>query len=295
MTPSEQKIVILGAGGQVATALESEFSHRRLIPLTHDQLDITDRAQVEAQLEAIAPQVVINTAAYHRVDECESHAEEAFRVNAVAVGELARICRELGATLVHFSTDYVFAGDRREPYREDDPPAPLSVYAASKVAGEYLVRAYAVNYLLIRTCGVYGLASRRNKGANFVERMLEKAARGEVVRVVGDQVLTPTYARDLARKVVQLLEQGRQGLFHITNSGQCSWFEFAQKIFELAGLKVNPVPVTSAEFAAPARRPSYSVLDHARSRELGLDDMPAWDDALRRFLEEKARGSIRRE
>lgn len=289
MKPTTKKIVILGAGGQVATELVREFSDQNVFPLSHEELDITNGSQVEERLTAVKPQVVINTAAYHRVDECESHPEEAFRVNAIAVGELAQICRSLEATLVHFSTDYVFRGDQERPYREDDLPGPLSVYAASKLAGEHLVQAYASKYLIIRTCGVYGRASRRGKGYNFVELILAKGGRGEPIRVVDDQVLTPTYAVDLAREVKQLIEREHQGLFHVTSGGQCSWFDFARKIFDLAGLKAKLSPVTSAELAAPARRPLYSVLAHARLCNLGLDDLPIWEDALLRYLEARSK------
>jgi dTDP-4-dehydrorhamnose reductase len=219
------------------------------------------------------------------VDGCEDEPERAFAVNAMAVRDLAIAAKGSGAVLVHFSTDYVFDGRQRRPYRETDPPGPLSVYAASKLAGEYFVRATLERYFLIRTCGLYGIAGSRDKGGNFVETMLRLAREGRDIRVVGDQVLTPTSARELARKVRQLVETGQYGLYHITNNGECSWYQFAQAIFELAGLNPRLLETTSAAYGARANRPAYSVLDNANLYRLGLDDLRPWHEALKEYLE----------
>ena len=218
--------------------------------------------------------------------------ERAFQVNAFAVRGLAQACRHFGAALVHFSTDYVFAGEKTEPYVETDRPAPLSVYGASKLAGEYLVSATLSKHFLIRTCGLYGLGGSRSKGGNFVETMLRLADQGKPLRVVDDQVVTPTYTMDLARKVNQLIESEAYGLYHITNRGSCSWFQFAQAIFELSKIEGNLQPVSSAAFRAPARRPAYSVLRNLRLESLGLDEMPDWREGLVRYL--RGRASISR-
>ena len=277
--------LLIGATGQLGTELRQAFGDHDLAPLAHSDLELTDRAQVREALDKYRPGLILNTAAYHRVDECEDNPERAFAVNAMAVRDLATAARGIGAVLVHFSTDYVFDGRQRRPYRETDPPGPLSVYAASKLAGEYFVRATLERYFLIRTCGLYGIAGSRDKGGNFVETMLRLAREGRDIRVVGDQVLTPTSARELARKVRQLVETGQYGLYHITNNGECSWYQFAQAIFELSGVRPLLTETTSAAYGARANRPAYSVLDNANLHRLGLDDLRPWHEALKEYLE----------
>jgi dTDP-4-dehydrorhamnose reductase len=185
------------------------------------------------------------------------------------------------------STDYVFGGEKRAPYTEDDAPNPLNVYGVSKLAGEYFVRALCPKHFIVRTSGLYGVAGSSGKGGNFVETMIRLAKEGKPIRVVTDQVLTPTYTRDLAHKIKELLQTEAYGVYHITNSGQCSWYEFAAKIFELLSLKPDFGPTTSAEFGAKAKRPAYSVLAHGRLAQLGLDDLRSWPEALAAYLEEK--------
>ena len=279
--------VVIGANGQLGSELRQAFKGHDLVPLAHTDLELTDRAQVREALDKYRPGLILNTAAYHRVDECEDEAERAFAVNALAVRDLAIAAREIGAVLVHFSTDYVFDGRQSRPYREGDPPGPLSVYATSKLAGEFFVRAVLDRYFLIRTCGLYGTAGSRGKGGNFVETMLQLAREGREIRVVGDQVLTPTSAKELAKKVRQLVETGRYGLYHITNSGECSWYQFASAILELAGLRARLSETTSAAYGARATRPAYSVLDNANLRSLGLDDLRDWRDALADYLSDR--------
>jgi dTDP-4-dehydrorhamnose reductase len=235
----------------------------------------------------LRPDVVINTTAYHRVDDCESHPELAYAVNAIAALNIARIATDLDAVFVHFSTDYVFDGNSLEPYTENSCPLPLSVYANSKLAGEYLVRSASRKYLLIRSCGLYGVAGSSGKQGNFVETMLTKARSGEPIRVVDDQVVTPTFTMDLAQQIAALLPTQHRGLFHITNEGQCSWFEFARAIFELTGAKADLSPTSSDVYKTPAVRPRYSVLENARLKELGLNRMRPWRQALVAYLEVK--------
>jgi dTDP-4-dehydrorhamnose reductase len=279
--------LLIGANGQLGSELRHSFNDHDLVPLTHADLELTDRAQVRDALAKYRPGLILNTAAYHRVDECEDHPERSFAVNAVAVGDLAIAAGEIGAVLVHFSTDYVFDGRQRRPYREADPPGPLSVYATSKVAGEYLVRAYLDRHFIIRSCGLYALAGSKERGGNFVERMLRLAAEGKEIRVVGDQVVTPTSAKELARKVRQLVETGAFGLYHITNHGACSWYQFAEAVLDLAGLHARLLETTAAAYGARAGRPAYSVLDNVNLRRLGLDDLRDWRDALKEYLVER--------
>lgn len=279
--------LLIGANGQLGCELLRAFGDHELVPLTHADLELTDRAQIKDVLHRYRPTLILNTAAYHRVDECEDSPERAFAVNAIAVRDLALAAREIGAALVHFSTDYVFDGRRQSPYREVDPPCPLSVYAMSKLAGEHFVRTILERHFVIRTCGLYGLAGSSGKGGNFVEAMLALAREGREIRVVGDQVLTPTSAKDLAKKVRQLAETGQYGLYHITNSGECSWYQFAAAIFELTHLRPLLTETTSAAYGARATRPAYSVLENANLRRLGLDDLKPWREALRAYLEER--------
>jgi len=281
--------LLIGARGQLGTELRQAFADDDLVALAHADLELTDRAKVWEALDTYRPGLILNTAAYHRVDECEDEPERAFGVNALAVRNLAMAAKRIGAVMVHFSTDYVFDGRQSLPYQEGDPPGPLSVYATSKLAGEFFVRAVLDKYFLIRTCGLYGTAGSLAKGGNFVETMLRLAREGREIRVVGDQVLTPTSARDLAKKVRQLIETERYGLYHITNSGECSWYRFASAIFELAGLRARLSETTSAAYGARATRPAYSVLDNANLRSLGIDDLRDWRDALADYLDEQKR------
>ena len=280
------KIMLIGCTGQLGTTLmESAPPAHEVVPLAHTNIEVTSDASVRAAFDRHVPQVVINTSAFHRVDDCEVEINSAFEVNALAVRRLALACRDRGATLVHLSTDYVFGGgSKRAPLTETDLPQPLNVYGASKLAGEHLVAALLPQHFLIRSCGLYGGGGSKSKGGNFVETMLRKAKAGESIRVVEDQVLTPTHTPELARKLWQLVETKEYGLYHITCQGECSWYEFAARIFELAGLKPDLLPVASTEFHTIARRPPYSVLDNTRLRGLGLDDVKPWPEALADYL-----------
>ena len=280
------RIAIIGADGQLGTDLVPALKGQDVVPLFWPEFDIT-RAEAAAEtLSQIRADAVINTAAFHRVDECEDRADSAFAVNALAVRDLARTCRSLGAVLVHFSTDYVFDGTKRTPYLEEDRPGPLSVYAASKLAGEHFVRAYADRAFVIRTCGLYGKSGCLGKGRNFVETMLHLAASGrKEIKVIDDQVVTPTPTMELAARVAELVRTDAYGLYHMTAEGSCSWHEFARAIFELAGGDPSiVVPVDSAAFGAKARRPAYSVLENARMKATGLTPFSLWRDALSAYL-----------
>ncbi len=279
--------LLIGAGGQLGSELRQAFDDHDLVPLTHAECEVTDPAQVRDTFHKYRPDLILNTAAYHLVDECEDHPAHAFAVNAMAVRDLAIAAKEIGAVLVHFSTDYVFEGRQRRPYCEVDPPGPLNVYATSKLAGEYFVRASLERHFVIRTCGLYGLAGSRGKGGNFVEAMLRLASEGKEIRVVGDQVLTPTSAKELAKKVRQLVGTGQYGLYHITNRGECSWYQFAAAVFELSGMGPCLSETTSAAYGARATRPAYSVLDNAKLRSLGLDDLRDWRNALKDYLADR--------
>ena len=278
-------IALIGADGQLGTDLAARIPPESLRPLFYPEFDVTRPAAAEAALRAIRPDVVINTAAFNRVDEAEDRVEEAFAVNAFALRGLSRTCSELGAALVHFSTDYVFDGRKGAPYTEDDEPAPLNAYGESKLAGEHFVRALCGRHFVIRTCGLYGRAGCMDKGRNFVQAMLDAAGRGGPVRVVDDQRMTPTSTAELADNVLALLRSEEYGLYHMTGGGACTWYEFAAAIFDLSGLQADLRPVSSADLRQKARRPAYSVLENARAGRLALPGFSDWRTALARFLE----------
>jgi dTDP-4-dehydrorhamnose reductase len=278
------KILILGAGGQLASDLVPALSGHDVVEMPHAALDVTDSPHVAAALADYRPDVVVNTTAFHRVDDCEEQIGRAFAVNTVAVGTLARMCSAISCALVHLSTDYVFAGDQTVPYPEAESPNPQTVYGASKAAGEWLIRQQCPRHFIVRTSGLYGVAGASGKGGNFVNLMLRLADEGKPIRVVADQVLTPTSTRDLAGKIAWLLTTEAYGLYHITNAGQCSWYEFAAQIFRLAGLAPDLSPTTTAAFGAKAKRPAFSVLAHDHLAALGADDLPLWPEALAAYL-----------
>jgi dTDP-4-dehydrorhamnose reductase len=282
------KIAVIGADGQLGTDLVNALAGDEVVPLHYPEFDVTRPEKVRRFFQDLRPEAVINTAAFHRVDECEDQPETSFRVNAIAVLDLARLASELGFVLVHFSTDYVFDGRKRAPYVESDPPNPLNVYAVSKLAGEFFVRAIAEKHFMIRTCGLFGRGSCREKGYNFVDRMIALADEGKPIRVVDDQWVSPTSTEELADRISDLLRTDHYGLYHLTSEGQCTWFQFAKELFSLSGRNPRLEPVSSRAFAAKARRPLYSVLENERAKKMGLRDLSPWKEALRTHLERKS-------
>jgi len=287
-------VAVIGANGQLGTDLVKVFDEWDLVPLTHADVEICDYAQTRQVLKAIRPDFVINTAAFVRVDDCEEEVGKAFSVNAFAVRSLAQICADLDCTLVHISTDYVFDGKKGEPYTEEDLTNPINVYGASKLAGEHFVQAICEKHLIIRTSGLYGKAGSSGKGGNFVETMIRLAQEGKPIRVIDDQVFSPTYARDLAVLIEEAVQKGACGLHHFANSGQCSWYEFAGKIFELLGLNPEFSATTASKFGAKARRPAYSVLGSAK---LGgsVSAWRAWEESLAAYLLDTQRTCVESE
>lgn len=281
------KIAVIGADGQLGSELLRVLADDDVTPLYYPDFDITKPRQAQEVLRSLAPDVVINTAAYNRVDECEDNPEMPFQVNAIAVRNLALTARELGFALVHFSTDYVFDGRKGSPYVEEDPPCPLNVYGVSKLAGEIFVRTILDKYFLIRTCGLYGEAGSKEKGYNFVDRMIELEKEGKLLRVIHDQWVTPTSAAELAERVSELIRTRHHGLFHMTNEGQCSWFELAREIFALLGKKPLLEPVDSGTFRARAPRPLFSVLENKRAKAIGLTAFTPWTEALAAYLKKR--------
>lgn len=288
------KLMVIGANGQLGSDLCKEITSLDIVPITHSETEIADLGSVERAFARHRPEVVINTAAFHRVDDCEDDPDRAFRANAIGARNIAVAAQEQRAKLFHISTDYVFGGEnepRSTPYTEFDAPVPSNVYGKSKLAGENLVRHLCAKHFIIRTSGLFGVAGASGKGGNFVETMLKLARERDELRVVADQTFSPTYSKDLARKIAELVTTEYYGVFHITNKGSCSWHEFATEILKLAGLKTPIIPITSDQYPQKARRPRFSVLDNCHLRLLGIDDMRPWQEALRDYMREK--GHIR--
>lgn len=292
-------ILVTGAGGMLGCDMTLELAARRhdVVALTREDLDIADIGAVRERISALRPDVVVNCAAYTRVDDAERDREAAFATNALGPRNLALACRRVGAVLLHISTDYVFDGEKGEPYTIWDLPSPLNVYGASKWWGENYVRSLLPEHYLVRTSWLFG-----EHGRNFVTtilRMADKCGADELessrtvsaprgaaqgIPVVADQRGSPTYTVDLAKACADLLETGCFGIYHVTNQGVTTWYEFAKAILARVGLAIHVRPVTSEEFARPARRPKNSALDAYPLRETIGYVLPPWEDALARFL-----------
>jgi dTDP-4-dehydrorhamnose reductase len=284
------KIAIIGAKGQLGSDLVKTIQYSdkyEVLPLTQDDIEISIFQPTKQLLTKLNPSTIINTAAFHLVDMCEDEIEAAFRVNAQGVQNLGLICQEMDIPLVHISTDYVFDGRKKKPYVEDDAPHPQSIYAISKLAGELILQYLWYKHYIIRVSGLYGMAGALRERGNFVEIMIRMAEAGKDIKVVSDQVLTPTNTHDAAQKIIEIIESDKYGIYHVTNTGECSWYEFTEEIFRLTGMKPNLTPISSEEFAAKAKRPLYSVLDNRNLRLLGLEDLRDWHEALADYLQER--------
>jgi dTDP-4-dehydrorhamnose reductase len=284
------KAAVIGATGQLGSDLCNTPVSFEVIPLTHRDIEITDIDSVKRVLTRHPVEVIINTAAFVRVDDCETDPDKAFLVNAIGARNVAVVAEEIGARLVHISTDYVFGGEtetRTTPYTEFDTPVPPNIYGKSKLAGEQFVRHLCHKHLIVRVSALFGTAGSSGKGGNFIETMIRLAKERPELTVVNDQVFSPTYTKDLARKIAWLITTEYYGTFHITNRGTCSWYDFAVEILKQAGLSTPIKPITSDQYPQKARRPRYSVLDNYHLRLLGADDMRPWQEALTDYLKSK--------
>jgi dTDP-4-dehydrorhamnose reductase len=284
------KVLIIGASGQLGTDLCRSYRDVEIIPLDHREIEITDIASLRRAVVSHKPDLIINTAAFIRVDDCESEQDKAFSVNALGAGNVAAVSREIDAELVYISTDYVFGAGpetRNTPYSEFDATAPPNIYGQSKLAGEKLVSHLSQKYYIIRTSGLFGAKGASGKGGNFVETILKLSAVHEELNVVNDQVFSPTYTPDLAAGIRRVVETGQYGIWHITNGGACSWYEFSRAIVGLSGAKIRINAVTSDQYPQKARRPHYSVLNNYHLRLAGLPEARPWMDALKDYLEKR--------
>jgi dTDP-4-dehydrorhamnose reductase len=284
------RIVLIGANGQLGSDLVKVLRPLHdLVPLTHAEVEVTDPASVDAMMQAQRPDLVMNMAAFHKVDVCEEQPELTFAVNTYGPRNLALACRAHGAVLLHMSTDYVFGGDKTRitPYAETDPPAPINAYGISKAAGEQFIRYLLERYFIVRVTGLYGVAGSSGKDGNFVELMLRLAREGKPIRVVDDQRMTPTYTVDLAHQIAALIATPHYRLYHATSQGSCTWHEFATEIFRQGGLSPNLSRAKTGDFGEKAVRPGYSVLENKALQNLGIDQMRPWTEALAGYLKER--------
>jgi dTDP-4-dehydrorhamnose reductase len=285
------KIALIGSNGQLGTDMMKYFADKgeEMIGLTQDDIDVCYIDKCEPILLKIKPDLIINTAAFHQVDLCEDEGTSAFAVNSVGVKNLCNISLSLDVPLMHFSTDFVFGADKKraKPYNEDDCPGPVSLYGISKLAGEYIIKYMLKKYYLIRSCGLYGYTGSFGKGTNFVDMMINLSREGKKIKVVNDQVLTPTSTKDITEKLFELIRTGSYGLYHMTNTGECSWYDFAVEIFKIAGITADITPTTSSDYIAKAIRPSYSVLDNRNLREAGIKDLRHWKESLKDYIDIK--------
>lgn len=280
------RVAVVGAGGQLGSDLVRLWSKERqweVVALPHAAVDVTDFAAVRSALLKAEPEVVVNCAAYVRVDEAEDRVEEAFAVNAVGAWNVARAANETGALSVYLSTDYVFDGTKSGPYDETDPPQPLNVYGASKLAGEHLTRIGTSRWLVVRVASLFGSAGARSKGGNFLEKVLARARRGETLRLVSDVRMSPTYTADVARALGRWIERGAVGVVHGANHGSTTWFEFGKKALELAGLEARVEAISHRQYPSKAVRPLNSALCSAR-HDLTDPGLRPWQDALADYL-----------
>ncbi|HJH25408.1 MAG TPA: dTDP-4-dehydrorhamnose reductase [Methanophagales archaeon] len=285
------KVAIIGANGQLGSDLVKAFGEDA-IPLTHRDLDVTDLESLKI-LNELKPEVIINTAAYVRVDDAEVEVEKAFQVNAIGALNVANACNEINAVNVYISTDYVFDGAKGEPYEEEDVPNPISVYGLSKYIGEIFTRNYSKKFYIIRVASLYGKAGARGKGGNFVDSMIQRAKNEAEIKVVDDVFMSSTYTKDVSRMLKWFLDldlaiKPEFGVYHMVNEGYCNWYDFTKEIFTILGgdAQIQIIPIKSSELKRLARRPILSALKNKKLDDLGLR-MRNWKGALRDYLIEK--------
>ncbi len=279
------KVIVIGANGQLGSDISAYFAERcALTGLTHEQIEITNIDNVRGVLSALNPDVVINTAAYHNVPKCEEDPLRSFEINGLGALNLAKLSAELKYKFVHYSTDYVFDGAKQQPYLESDCPNPLNVYALTKLDGEKLIQNYSTQYFIIRVAGIYGLTPCRAKGGNFIDTMVKAATARPLVKVVDDEILTPTSTQEIARNTWELIQTEAYNLYHMTAQEAVSWYEFARVIFDELNLKTPLESCSASEFPSPVKRPFYSALENGNLKKQNLDLMSHWKSALVDYL-----------
>jgi len=279
--------LIIGSNGQLGSDLCEVYRGKSdidTITLDHSQIELRDKSSVHKSIDELRPDIVINCGAYVRVDDCEENPARAIEVNALGAGYVAQAANEIGAVCVYISTDYVFDGSKNTPYSEDDAAYPINIYGISKLSGEHMVRSYCPKHYIVRSSGLYGLAGSSSQDWNFVETIIHLANEKKPLSVVHDQVLTPTFTKDLSVAIEELINQCNFGTYHITNSGECSWFLFAKAILEIAGLKTELTPTTTVKYGAKAKRPAFSVLSNKKIEQIGISSVRPWAEALENYI-----------
>ncbi|MED3931033.1 dTDP-4-dehydrorhamnose reductase [Priestia megaterium] len=276
-----QKVLITGANGQLGKELVELFTEKgfEVYGFGRDKMDITNQVQVQEIIGAVKPDIVIHSAAHTKVDLAESEPDQAFLINAYGTRNVAVAAEAVGAKFVYVSTDYVFDGTTNKPYNEFSPTSPLGVYGKSKLAGEQFVRDFHSKFFIVRTSWVYG-----KYGVNFVKTMLKLGEERKELSVVSDQIGCPTYTLDLANAILELINSEKYGIYHISNSGSCSWYELAKEIFKEAKMEIKVIPCTTAEFPRPAARPAYSVLEHMSIELNQFSSIRSWREGLSAFI-----------
>lgn len=290
------KVAVIGANGQLGSDVVEQYqkSGDEPVSLTHHDIDIASLDAVRRVLAGIQPSLIINTAAMHHVENCEANPLRAYEVNALGARNLAIVARDVDAKLVHISTDYVFDGGKRQAYLESDPAVPLNVYGNTKLAGEAFIRASWPAHFILRTSALYGkLPCRAKGGLNFVELMLKLAAERPEIKVVDDEIVSPTFTVELARQIVALSRTEEFGLYHATAEGSCSWYRFACEIFEATGTRANLRIASPTDFPAKVPRPKYSVLENHGLKRLGLNLFQTWQNGVHDYL--SAKGQSRKQ
>jgi len=279
------KVLLVGGSGQLGSEIRARWSGDDVVAPAHDELELEDGAALEALVARERPELLVNCAAFHNVDLCESQPERAFAINALAVDRAASLCAAHDVAFLTISTDYVFDGNASAPYREEDCPRPISAYGASKLACEQLVLRRAMKAFVVRTCGVYGRHASRSKGT-FIDRIITQGRSGERLRVVNDVIASPTYAGHLAIALRAIVASRAYGLYHACNVGPVSWYDFARAALELAGIAQPIEPISAAQWKAPARRPAFSALENAKLEQLDIA-MPSWREGIAAYLGDK--------
>lgn len=290
-----KKILLLGANGQLGSDIVKVFSGSKavsLLPLYRKNLDVEETSSIRSKLDKYNDvDYIINCTSYHKTDECEDFVEKSFKVNSIAVLEMAKFCLEKDIVFVHISTDYVFDGIKREPYKEDDSPNPLNVYGISKLAGEMFIKNYCKKYFILRVSSLFGVAGSSGKGGNFIETMIRFAKEKRPLKVIDNQFMSPTHTIDVARAIKNIIDNNVRvyGIYHACNNGFCSWYEFTKTIFELTSINANLSRTTYEEYKTKAKRPKYSVMDNTKIFK--YYKIPYWKKALQEYL--KLKGYIR--
>jgi dTDP-4-dehydrorhamnose reductase len=280
------RIVVIGSTGQLGTDLMKALKHEHeTIGLTHQEMEVTDYNSCQI-LKNHHPDVIINTAAFHKTDQCEEEPIKTFTVNAIGAKNIATLSKEIEATTIFISTDYIFDGSKNEPYTEDDIPNPINTYGISKLAGELFTKQNPKHYI-VRVASLFGVAGASGKGGNFIETMIAKAKKNETISVVDDMWMSPTYTKDAASTIKKIIEAKLPfGTYHATNQGYCNWFQFAEEIFKITNLNPNLTPIKTNQLQMKAKRPQFSALKSIKLPKYGIK-MRGWKQALYDYLVEK--------